>query len=215
MKSLLIISAIMVGFWSGNYYSYIVGKGEKVKMYWKDKSGKPYGNFKAIKEDFTVATNGGMYMPGGIPCGLFIQNGKELRPINKANGRGDFCIMPNGIFYVTNDGISGICKTDNFKSKNVASATQSGPMLVIDGIVSSSINPKSQSRYIRNGVGILKNGETVFAISAIKVTMYEFAEYFKSIGCKNALYLDGGVSMLYPFRYKYNSKFGVIITVTK
>jgi hypothetical protein len=44
---------------------------------------------------------------------------------------------------------------------------------------------------IRNGVGILLNNKIIFAMSRKEINFYDFATYFKSMGCKNALYLDG------------------------
>ena len=48
-----------------------------------------------------------------------------------------------------------------------------------------------------NGVGILPDGKVVFAMSKTEVNFYNFADYFKKLGCKNALYLDGFVSRTY------------------
>ena len=49
------------------------------------------------------------------------------------------------------------------------------------------------------------------------INFYDFANYFKSIGCKNALYLDGFVSRTYLPEKKWiqtDGNFGVIIGVT-
>jgi uncharacterized protein YigE (DUF2233 family) len=56
----------------------------------------------------------------------------------------------------------------------------------------------------------------VFAISKEKINFYEFANYFKQLGCKNALYLDGFVSRIYyPEKNikQIDSNFGVMIGV--
>ena len=91
-----------------------------------------------------------------------------------------------------------ICKTIDFKPHdNIKSATQSGPMLVIDGKLHSKFNKKSTSTHYRNGVGILPNGNLIFVMSKEKVNFYAFANYFKEKGCQNALYLDGFVSKTY------------------
>lgn len=56
-------------------------------------------------------------------------------------------------------------------------------------------------------------------MSSQPVNFYDFAMYFKSKGCKNALYLDGFVSkMYYPekkLKGNTNDRFGVMIAVTK
>ncbi|MEO6719284.1 MAG: phosphodiester glycosidase family protein, partial [Ferruginibacter sp.] len=70
---------------------------------------------------------------------------------------------------------------------------------------------------VRNGVGILPDNKIVFAMSKKEINFYDFAEYFKSIGCKNALYLDGLISRTYLPEKKWmqiDGNFGVIIGVT-
>ena len=50
------------------------------------------------------------------------------------------------------------------------------------------------------------------------INFYDFASYFKSKGCKNALYLDGFVSRTYLPSKKWtqiDGNFGVIIAETK
>lgn len=202
-----------------NYWAYTVGNNETVKMYLNDNLGKPIGNFDRLKsflknETLIFATNGGMYTKDQLPVGLYIQDGKMIKPINRAKGSGNFCIQPNGMYYITNDNRSGVCKTQDFLTKGIKYATQSGPMLVIDGKISSAFSSSSKSLYVRNGVGILADGKAIFAISKGKVSFYDFAKYFKDLGCKNALYFDGGVSQMYPFKVKPYANFGVMIAVT-
>jgi len=68
---------------------------------------------------------------------------------------------------------------------------------VIDGKIHPQFNPESQSRYVRNGVGVV-GGKAVFVVSNHAVTFHEMAVYFRDVlRCKNALYLDGSVSSLY------------------
>lgn len=76
-------------------------------------------------------------------------------------------------------------------------ATQSGPLLVRNGVLHPAINAASTSRLLRNGVGI--SGDTViFVISEQPVNFYEIATYFRDeLHCPDALYLDGVVSSLY------------------
>jgi uncharacterized protein YigE (DUF2233 family) len=198
------------------YHSFVVEKDQSIKMYWKDNGGKLYRDFKSLEsEKLLFATNGGMFLPDLSPVGLYIENGVVIKPVNKANGGGNFCVRPNGVFYVTNAGVSGICKTEDFISKGIKYATQSGPMLVIDGNVSESVKNKNSSYFVRNGVGILQDGTIVFAISKSKVTLKEFAQYFFDKKCINALYLDGGISQSFPMKIKPEQHFGVIIGVTK
>jgi uncharacterized protein YigE (DUF2233 family) len=54
-----------------------------------------------------------------------------------------------------------------------------------------------QNVHIRNGVGILPNGNPLFVITTSPVNLYDFANYYRKQGCKNALYLNGFVSRFY------------------
>ena len=77
-------------------------------------------------------------------------------------------------------------------------ATQSGPMLVIDGKIHPRIRPGMTSRKIRNGVGVRDARTVVLAISDDPVTFWEFARLFREgLGTPDALFLDGSISSLY------------------
>ena len=59
-------------------------------------------------------------------------------------------------------------------------ATQSGPMLVIDGEMHPRFLSDSTSRFIRNGVGVTADGrQAIFAISNDAVSFYEFGSLFR------------------------------------
>jgi len=121
-----------------------------------------------------------------------------LRKLNRAKGYGNFYLMPNGVFYLTNDGKGAVCQTSAFRMhKNIRYATQSGPMLVTDGRIHHAFKKGSTNGNVRNGVGILPDGRMLFAMSRREVNLYDFAEYFRNKGCKNALFLDGFVSRTY------------------
>jgi uncharacterized protein YigE (DUF2233 family) len=71
-------------------------------------------------------------------------------------------------------------------------------MLVIDGKLHPRIREDGTSRKIRNGVAVCNDGQTRFAISNEPVTFFEFASLFSdTLGCRNALYLDGSISAVY------------------
>ena len=72
-------------------------------------------------------------------------------------------------------------------------ATQSGPMLIIDGQIHPAFKQGTANLNIRNGVGILPNNKLLFVMSKKEMNLYDFANYFKNSGCINALYLDGFV----------------------
>ena len=80
----------------------------------------------------------------------------------------------------------------------VECATQSGPLLVSDGIFHPAIRLNSPNKLIRNGVGIRSDGHLYFVISTTPVSFHEMATLFRDyLDCPDALYLDGTVSALY------------------
>ena len=200
---------------------------QELKFYWKDSLNHNYSNFEKLitslaKENkkLIFAMNGGMYLKDQSPQGLYIENGIVKSKIDeKDKGYGNFYLQPNGIFFITKDDKAFVCVTEKFsENSTIKYATQSGPMLVIDGKLHPKFNLGSPNVHKRNGVGILPNGNILFAISKEKVNFYDFATYFKHKGCKNALYLDGFVSRMYlPLKdwKQLDGKFGVIIGVTK
>lgn len=207
------------------FVSYTVdAKKQVIKLYWRDDNQAPFrsiGNLKAWLEErhqrLVFAMNGGMYKEDRSPLGLFVENQKMVTRLNTSNGYGNFYLQPNGVFYLTTDNVPGICRTGAYKDlSKIKYATQSGPMLVIDGQVHPAFKEGSANLHIRNGVGILPDNRVVFALSKEPVNFYDFAQYFKSLGCKNALYLDGFVSRMYlPSRdwVQTDGDFGVIVGV--
>jgi uncharacterized protein YigE (DUF2233 family) len=89
---------------------------------------------------------------------------------------------------------------------------------VIDGKLHPAFKEGSTNLNIRNGVGILPNGNVLLAISDKEINFYDFAMFFKNAGCKNALYLDGFVSRAYipsKKRYDLDGNFGPMIAVVE
>ena len=210
------------------FLSYIINPAkQELKFYWKDKDGENYLNFQNLKlaveknnEELIFAVNGGMYKKDLSPQGLFIENGIMQTSIDTVeDGYGNFYLQPNGVFYLTGSNEPVICTTTNFENDgNIKYATQSGPMLLIEGKMHPRFNKGSANVHIRNGVGILPDGNILFAMSKEKVNFYDFASYFRQKGCKNALYLDGFVSRTYlPSKgwRQFEGNFGVIIGETK
>ena len=208
------------------FVSYIVDlKKKDLKLYWKDDNNQNLKSIQNLKlwvekknKKLEFAMNGGMYKKNNSPQGLYIENGKVLMPLDTTNGNGNFYLKPNGVFYISSKNIPGIVTTENFKNNSIKYATQSGPMLVINGQIHSAFKQGSTNLNIRNGVGILEDGKVIFAMSKEEINFYDFANYFKKLGCKNALYLDGLVSRAYlPIENwaQKDGNFGVIIGVTK
>jgi len=209
------------------YYKVQLSQSE-INMYWKDNTGRLYDNFGRLKNALAsqervlaFATNGGMYHPDRNSVGLYIEKGEEISPLSTIKkGSGNFFLQPNGVFSISKTGKPYVQSTEAYQKLDVPMqyATQSGPMLVIEGEINSLFTENSPNFNIRSGVGILNNNEVVFVISEEKVRFHEIASFFLSIGCKNALYLDGAISqMMLPMAGKFDTGggYGVIIGVNK
>jgi uncharacterized protein YigE (DUF2233 family) len=201
-------------------------KTEELKLYWKNDKNEIIKSLQGLatyveskNKTLVFAMNGGMYMEDNAPLGLYIEDGKTIRKLNTGSGSGNFHLKPNGVFYITNDKIPKVCTTEKFKTdEEIKYATQSGPMLVVDGKIHTAFTKGSENLNIRNGVGILPDNKILFAMSKGMVNFYDFADFFLKQGCKNALYLDGFVSRTYLPEKNFIQKdgnFGVIIGVTK
>jgi len=182
-----------------------------------DQDGELIGTFANLEKIVTqqnqnliFAMNAGMYDPKFNPVGLYVEKGETKKTINTRDGYGNFHLKPNGIFYLVaqeDDQDGRIIKsagvkesTDFIKSGiDVEYATQSGPMLVIDGKLHPRFNKESQSRRRRNGVGVSEDGRFVsFAISDGPVTFHEFGSLFLNrLKTPQALFLDGSISKLF------------------
>ena len=184
---------------------------ERLELYWKDEGGRPYRQFSALREalahqgkTLVFAANAGMYLPDFSPVGLFVADGRELVPLNRRPGSGNFSQQPNGVFLVDGNGARVMSTTDYSKELPTPKlATQSGPMLVHQGEITTSavMNPRSEWRKIRNGVCAPAPAAVFFVISETPVSFYEFAGYFRDhLQCAEALYLDGSISSLYAPR---------------
>ena len=180
---------------------------ESLKLYWEDVQNTPLKSIGALKkkvekegEELLFAMNAGMFTPNNEPQGLYVANYKEQTPIDdKPKGYGNFYMMPNGVFaFDENEAIVQERQAFLKAKKKYKYATQSGPMLVIDGELHPAFQKDSKSVHIRNGVGITEDGEIVFAISEDRVNLYTFATLFRDhFNCPNALYLDGAISKAY------------------
>lgn len=229
LSVLLTVLTIVYSFKNQNNSSilaYEVQAGNKqLQFYYKDKTGQPFRSIANLKKQLeqdsktlVFAMNGGMYMEDNRPLGLYIENYKTISKLNTRKGSGNFYLQPNGVFYLDNKAKAHICSTANFAGSNtIRYATQSGPLLVINGTINSVFTKGSANLNIRNGVGIKPDGSLVFAISTVPINFYDFALYFKNQGCNMALYLDGFVSRMYLPEKNWkqvDGNFGVMIAVT-
>lgn len=182
-----------------------VSAGEDLRLFHTGRSG-PLGSFGAVNDQLAAegktlgfAMNAGMYHPDRAPVGLLIDQGRTESALVTAAGPGNFGLLPNGVFCI-GDRFS-VVESRAFAARppRCSFATQSGPMLVIDGALHPRLIPDSDSTYIRNGVGVSADGtRAVFAISNDRVNFHRFARFFRdALGLRDALYFDGKISRLY------------------
>ena len=177
---------------------------ETLRLFLNDEAGKPLGTFNNVEaaldgQTIGWAINAGMYHADRQPVGLYIEHGKELAKIVTREGPGNFGLLPNGVLCIEADR-ARVIETRKFASNPPACrhATQSGPMLVIDGALHPRFLPASDSLNIRNGVGVQADGTLVAAISNARVNFHRFGRFFRDVlKTPNALFLDGKISRLY------------------
>lgn len=174
-------------------------------LYLQDQQGKPYLQISQLQknlqpcENMQFAMNAGMFHPDYSPVGLYVEQGRQLKKLNRQQqGWGNFLIQPNGVLAWNHQrvflGTTQQYANQAFKAQY---ATQSGPMLVINRQLNSHFLADSTSYKIRNGVG-LKDQSLYFVISNTPVTFHQFATFFKDkLKTPNALYLDGSISTAY------------------
>ncbi len=182
-----------------------VAAGEDLRLFHSGPEGA-YGSFRNVDaalgaegKTLGFAMNAGMYHRDLAPVGLYVEDGVEVAPLVTRAGPGNFGLLPNGVFCI---GMTfRVIESRTFKKErpDCRYATQSGPMLVIDGKRHPKLFPDSDSLYVRNGVGVSEDGQrAVFAISDEAVNFHAFARFFRdALGLKDALYFDGNISRLY------------------
>ncbi len=183
-----------------------VAAGADLRLFHTAPDGAVYGSFARVDaalagQSLVFAMNGGMYHRDRAPVGLLIEDGVTRAPLVTAEGPGNFGLLPNGVFCVLRDGRFAVIETRAFAASppDCVQATQSGPMLVIGGALHPRFLVDSDSRYVRNGVGVSADGRrAVMAISDRPVTFHEFGRLFRDgLGLPDALYFDGQISRLY------------------
>lgn len=215
--------------YNNEFDTYVVDLEEsEFGLFWKDGKGKKYRNIQSLDKDLRkedklliFATNAGMYDPKQNPQGLYVENGQTFKKLDlQGKKRGNFYLKPNGVFLIDTFNRASVVVSEDFKKyqKKTHFATQSGPMLLINGKIHPAFKPNSKNKYIRSGVGVRADGKVVFIISNKPVCFYDFAELFLKEGCQDALYLDGTISKMYlPSlnRFEMGGNFGGMIGVYK
>lgn len=188
----------------------------KLEIFNLDQEGQPLRNFSALADlvgeegkELRFAMNAGMFDEDLKPIGLYVEDGEQKKKLNRRDGQGNFHLKPNGVFYVQGDEL-GVMTTEAYAKSDLRPdfATQSGPMLVIDGEIHPKFSETGTSLKVRNGVGMLDGQTAVFVISENAVNFYDFAKVFRdALNSSNALYFDGSVSSLYSPELGRNDQF--------
>ena len=184
----------------------------ELQLAWLGADGKPLGDFNGLKRDLAAkgqqimfATNAGIFERGPKPCGLTICAGKELVPLNVRPGEGNFYLKPNGVFFLDDKLGPGVMEAAEFARSGLKPrlATQSGPLMLRNGVIHPAFNLHSPNKRLRNAVGVRKrDGQIIFAMSDRDdaklgtVTFHQFSRFFLHLGCEDVLYLDGDISTM-------------------
>lgn len=180
---------------------------ETLELFLYGEDGAPLGQFSNINRklalenlQLTFAMNAGMYHDDRAPVGHYVEDGQEIMRVIESAGPGNFGLLPNGVFCLR-EGRADVFETSAYvaAAPGCKDATQSGPMLVIDGALHPRFLQDGTSKFIRNGVGTSDDGQrVVFAISDEPVNFYDFGRLFRDhLALPNALYFDGKISRLY------------------
>ena len=180
-----------------------------VRMYWKDERGRPFGSLTALDrwltgrgERLLAATNAGIFYRTREPAGLHVERGAPpLRPLNRSatpppgEATGNFFSQPNGVFYVGRDGSMHIVPTSRAASlvPTMAEATQSGPLLLLNGTPHPLIG---RTDVARNAIAVCSPTNVALVLSP-GASIRELALFIRDqLRCPDALYLDGTISGL-------------------
>jgi len=176
---------------------------EDLQLFLRDDAGDILGSFNAVDrhtgQNLIFAMNAGMYHDDRGPVGHYVEDGTQEMRVIASDGPGNFGLLPNGIFCISDT--LRVYETLDFQRTNpdCTHATQSGPILVIDGELHPRFIPNGTSKNVRNGVGTTADGSrAVFAISNEVVNFHDFATLFRDhLDLPNALFFDGTISRLY------------------
>lgn len=203
---------------------------DNLRTYWKDDQGKVFGKFSQLRswlrdrnQHIVCAANAGIYDKQLQPLGMYIEQGRLLRRLNRRqNAYGNFYMQPNGVFMIF-DGQAKIVDTETLAAdlprwqQQARYATQSGPIMLQNRVINMRFDPDSMNVATRNAVCTVSDNQVVLAIARNPITFYDFAVFLRDrLDCVDALYLDGNISRMSPsFDDDLGPAFGAIIAVVK
>ena len=183
----------------------------QVSLHWKTADGSAYANLATLKRSLEQSgarvaflMNAGIYSENDTPAGLWIERGKTLVPLNRKNGKGNFHIQPNGVFYIER----GKARIQTSAAYHIGNhhpdwAVQSGPLLLLDGKPNPRFVKNLSSPHKRNAVCTTADNRLYliltedYDLGSEWPSFHRFAEALQHLGCHDALYLDGTLSGWY------------------
>ena len=155
-------------------------------------------NAAKAKRGYNVvaSTNASYYnVSTGQPTGAFVMEGVNVNGNNAGNSYNFFAIMKDGTAMIGSKG------TWSQYADSVQEAIGGWTMLIKDGKICDGL---SESKYPRSTVGIKADGNVVLMVAdgnqspySVGLTYKEQAEIMYSLGCVDAVELDGGGSATY------------------
>jgi uncharacterized protein YigE (DUF2233 family) len=129
------------------------------------------------------ATNAGIYDKQLQPLGLYVEGGNQLRRLNtRKNAYGNFYLQPNGVF-VLSERQAYIVETSDYEAELglwngvTRYATQSGPLMIVDGKINPRFDPESANTVVRNCLDAA--GIVTLAIARNPISFYDFASFLR------------------------------------
>jgi uncharacterized protein YigE (DUF2233 family) len=155
-----------------------------------------------------IATNGGIYENSPArPEGLLIDRGKTLQSPNTGPGSGNF-FWNSTVVRISSEHQAYMLPVKDWNQGLAVATTealQSGPRLITDGKIETSISPESHSRYTRTALCLTGQGsrQITLVVSQQEVTLFQLSSFLvEQLHCREALHLDGAVSSVFDFTNK-------------
>ena len=168
------------------------------------RTGFGYGAFNSgheFAEDFAAREHAVLAINGSFNKGLVIHNREKVKGLDDKH---------EGVMVLYEDGTMKAVRRSEFslsKEENIVHAWQFGPVLVHEGKPTEGYNVYG-TRHSRIMFGYYEPGHYVAVAvdgrrkDAIGMNNYEMVELMKSLGCSEAMNLDGGTSAIMTFMGK-------------
>ncbi len=172
---------------------------QALSLHWR-RGGRPYGTLDALRADLLrqgrcplFLSNAGIYGTNGAPLGLHVEAGKVLKGLNRSKGTGNF-FWQSGVFAIRRGKPEIVPRSTWRGAAGVSLATQSGPLLVLNG-KRTSAGRASANGYSRSAVVIYRDGRLGFVHSRWASSFAALVDRAARPGpIRHMLYLDGSIN---------------------